>query len=115
MSGMGADRRRHTERDTGYVDWDCKGRRMIYPVAEIFQSIQGEGRWQGTPMTFIRLAGCTVGKPYSAEARKTLGLPIYVEKCCDVFGTGFPCDTDYRVKQRLTEGDIVRTKEVAGA
>jgi 7-carboxy-7-deazaguanine synthase len=30
-------------------------------VNEIFYSIQGEGRWTGTAMVFVRLAGCTMG------------------------------------------------------
>ena len=33
---------------------------MIYPVVEIFQSIQGEGRHMGRPANFIRLAGCNL-------------------------------------------------------
>jgi len=35
-----------------------------YGVNEIFHSIQGEGRWQGSPATFIRLQGCNVGCPW---------------------------------------------------
>ena len=29
-------------------------------VIEIFESTQGEGRWMGAPVTFIRLAGCNL-------------------------------------------------------
>jgi 7-carboxy-7-deazaguanine synthase len=35
---------------------------MIYPVVEKFKAIQGEGLYTGTPMAFIRLQGCSVGK-----------------------------------------------------
>ena len=35
-------------------------RPITYPIAEIFYSIQGEGRWTGRPMVFLRLAGCSV-------------------------------------------------------
>ncbi len=31
---------------------------MTLRVLEIFDSFQGEGYWTGTPMTFVRLAGC---------------------------------------------------------
>jgi len=33
-------------------------------VNEIFPTLQGEGRWVGTPATFIRLQGCPVGCPW---------------------------------------------------
>ena len=33
----------------------------IYPVNEIFQSIQGEATFTGTPSIFVRLQGCPVG------------------------------------------------------
>lgn len=51
---------------------------LRYPVAPngVFDTIQGEGPLTGVPMTFVRLAGCSVGCP--------------------------ECDTDYRVKDRLT-------------
>lgn len=35
---------------------------MTYPIAEKFKSVQGEGVYTGTPMAFIRLVGCSVGK-----------------------------------------------------
>lgn len=35
---------------------------QTFPIAERFISIQGEGLWAGTPMAFIRVVGCSVGK-----------------------------------------------------
>ncbi len=43
------------------------------PVNEIFQSIQGEARWAGTPSVFIRLQGCAVGCPW-CDTRHTWTL-----------------------------------------
>lgn len=34
---------------------------MLYPVNEIFETIQGEATFTGTPAVFIRLQGCPVG------------------------------------------------------
>jgi 7-carboxy-7-deazaguanine synthase len=33
---------------------------MLYPVAEIFSSLQGEGHFVGYRLAFVRLAGCSV-------------------------------------------------------
>ncbi len=54
-----------------------------YPLAPngVFWTVQGEGALLGTPMVFIRLAGCSVGCPQ--------------------------CDTDYRVASRMTAAEIV--------
>lgn len=87
----------------------------LYPVAEIFSSVQGEGRWTGTPMAFVRLAGCTVGKPYTPAAREQLGLQVYQERCTDWSGSSFPCDTNYRMSKRMTSDEIARTDEVKNA
>jgi len=35
-----------------------------FPIVETFYSIQGEGRYVGTPSLFIRLAGCTRACPF---------------------------------------------------
>lgn len=36
----------------------------MYKVNEIFQTIQGEGSYTGTPSIFVRLQGCPVGCPW---------------------------------------------------
>lgn len=101
-------------------------RESKYPISEIFTSPQGEGMYTGAVMTFIRLAGCTVGKPFKGEQAldsdknfKSIPveingrfapqavLPIYTEQCTLYDGRKFACDTDYRVKQRLTIKEII--------
>ena len=37
---------------------------MEYPIMEIFDSIQGEGHFAGTYVTFIRFAGCNLRCPW---------------------------------------------------
>ncbi len=78
---------------------------MTYPIAEIFTSIQGEGVWTGTPMVFIRLAGCNVGHYIVDEAELSNDLPngndlpLLTGKkhsmCTAWDGSRFLCDTDY--------------------
>ena len=64
----------------------------IYPIAEIFTSIQGEGFHVGLPMTFIRFAGCNVGTPLEKNH------PLFgrYTRCRPAAGSGsFICDTNY--------------------
>lgn len=58
---------------------------MKYSLAKngIFRTVQGEGALLGVPMTFIRLAGCSIGCPL--------------------------CDTDYKVNSKMTATQIART------
>ncbi len=37
---------------------------ILYPINEIFVTIQAEGSFSGTPSIFIRLQGCNVGCPW---------------------------------------------------
>lgn len=37
---------------------------MIYPINELFETIQGEGVFTGVPAIFIRMQGCPVGCPW---------------------------------------------------
>lgn len=57
---------------------------MTFPLAAqgVFRTIQGEGALLGVPMTFIRLAGCSVGCAH--------------------------CDTDYRVRRRFRLDELLR-------
>ena len=88
---------------------------QTYPIAEIFESPQGEGTFSGALMTFIRLAGCNVGRPYTTAAREQLGLNVYQERCSDWAGVGFSCDTNYKVSRRLTIEEILAIPEVQQA
>ena len=90
-----------------------------YPVAELFNSIQGEGVWTGTQMFFVRLAGCNVGvyeNPTVEPGQTIADLPpscierpeqlrvIYTKHsvCTTVLVDRFLCDTDYHKWKDMT-------------
>lgn len=84
---------------------------MTYPVVELFHSPQGEGMWAGTAMTFVRLAGCNVGKPvHNKHAYGVIPegqLPVWAEECGAWDGKPFICDTNFRMKERLSVDQIL--------
>lgn len=45
-----------------------------YPIVETFYSLQGEGLWAGTPMFFIRMAGCNLFCQF-CDTKYALGAP----------------------------------------
>lgn len=62
----------------------------IYPVNEVFQSIQGEATFTGTPSVFIRLQGCPVGchwcdtkHTWEVDHKEAVHIPIMLAKVED--------------------------------
>lgn len=97
---------------------------MTYPIAEMFYSVQGEGRWAGTPMFFIRLAGCTVGRYAVGHGSKDLNLESKLAVstsdalkvlnkqhsiCTTATGARFICDTDYHAVEKLSPEEILQS------
>jgi 7-carboxy-7-deazaguanine synthase len=80
---------------------------LIYPLNEIFVSVQGEGYWTGTPAIFIRLQGCSIGCPWcdtkkSWNASEQYDITERLEKMLSVYPAvrhavitgGEPCQFD---------------------
>lgn len=83
----------------------------LLPIAETFHSLMGEGTYVGTPMHFVRLAGCNVGK-VAAALKITDPFPILPSgkeavACTSWDGRTFPCDTDYSKHKDLSVEDII--------
>jgi 7-carboxy-7-deazaguanine synthase len=90
----------------------------LVPLAEHFHSIQGEGHWVGTPMHFIRVAGCPVGNAaskaflYNGEIDLKRSLPIMsngspASKCRTYDGRFFDCDTDFFAHEKISVEDLI--------
>lgn len=83
----------------------------LVAIAEKFYSVQGEGVWSGTPMLFLRLAGCPVGKYVDIGNDELVKLkrrasPRY-SICTTVDGQTFLCDTDYHSFGKMELEDVV--------
>lgn len=91
---------------------------LLFPIAEVFTSVQGEGTNVGTRMTFIRFAGCTVGKRFPnahygtpdsfRNDLKVIQYPSYVNQCTAFDGRTFPCDTNYNLSKKYTLEELLK-------
>lgn len=95
-----------------------KPENQTWPIAELFYSLQGEGTWSGTPMLFVRLAGCNVGKYYDGltgvgtnahlhEHDGHLFLQRRHSVCTTCSGEKFLCDTDYHKTEMYTTAQLL--------
>lgn len=99
---------------------------MRIALNELYHSVKGEGLWTGTPMCFVRLAGCTVGKPLRDDfalaepglatlfsgKQDEKGLPILkmnrpAWQCTTYDGRKFWCDTDFNKWLEMTPDEIL--------
>jgi len=51
----------------------------VYKVNEIFETIQGEGSFTGTPSVFVRLQGCPVGCSW-CDTKHTWEIPLQLQQ-----------------------------------
>jgi len=73
---------------------------MALLVKDVFRTLQGEGRWAGTPAVFVRLAGCNLWSGHEEDrARDARANGAQ----CPTF-----CDTDFVGGQRLEIKELAR-------
>lgn len=81
---------------------------QLLPIAEEFDSVQGEGAWTGTAMRFIRLAGCNVGELEGKTGVQQTKLGEQYRAICTLWdGRKFSCDTNYMKHYTRTSEELL--------
>jgi 7-carboxy-7-deazaguanine synthase len=88
------------------------------PINEIFETIQGEATWTGTPSIFVRLQGCPVGCPWcdtkhtwvvSRDRKVDVDVMLRKELDLDTFAFMTPLDIVSLIRERFRARHIVIT------
>ncbi|RUO31346.1 7-carboxy-7-deazaguanine synthase QueE [Aliidiomarina sanyensis] len=82
----------------------------VYPVNELFETIQGEGVFTGQPAIFLRLQGCPVGCPW-CDTQHTWTLQPSDQTSAGEILVKTSADTRYAVQ---SSNDIVNTFKQRG-
>lgn len=85
-------------------------------VNEVFQTLQGEATWTGTPSVFVRFQGCDVGCPW-CDTKYTWDFEATADETADVFtrngeagGVEYPpAVLLHEIRQRFTARHLVIT------
>ncbi len=70
-----------------------------YTITEIFETIQGEGSYAGTPAMFVRLSGCNM---WSGDDEDRIRDSNRNDARCPMF-----CDTDFKPRMKLSGDELV--------
>jgi 7-carboxy-7-deazaguanine synthase len=91
-------------------DLRAASRPVIYPVNEVFSTIQGEASFAGTPAVFVRLQGCQVGcafcdtkHTWDVAPEKRRGLGVIMDKTWAPMPTYADVEAAALVEQVLAE------------
>ena len=90
----------------------------MLPVNEIFETVQGEASWTGTPAVFVRFQGCDVGCPWcdtkhtwAVDPAKEVPAAVMFTKRADsgTYARFFPGDLVLQILSTTTARHVVLT------